>query len=397
MFSLKKILLIGVVAILLITIPVTMYVLQQQQEIRSQAQAATSLSFTPPSTTANPLQVKLDDSVSLDVMVNPNGNTISFVRLEIQYDPTKLTPPEDTATLFVQNKTAFPITNQPVVSDAENGKIIVSVSVEPQATNKLTTLTKVGTLQFKAIEKTETPTQVVYGIQTQVLSEGSGDQASEDVLMPSGKTPAIIAIVDGEPTPSESPSPSPSLTPEPTASPTATLTPTTAANVAPACVGLSADVTTGAAPLTVNFTATASDTDGTIEKVTFNLGESTVTSVTDGLGLSSGSAALANTYTSGGTFTAKATATDNGGADSIESCSQTIVVSGPTVTPGAATVAPTATAGATTTTTTTDTTTTVIDTPTPTIASPGPGATIIGLGAFFTVLSLIGAIMFFAL
>lgn len=404
MFSLKKILLIGFVAILLITIPVTMFVLQQQQEIRSQAQASTSLSFTPLSTTANPYQVKVDDTVSLDVMVNPNGNSISFVRLEIQYDPTKLAPPEDVTTLFTQNKTAFPVTNQPVVNDTDSGKVIISVSVDTQATTDITTLTKVGTLQFKAIEKTETPTQVVYGIQTQVLSKAEGDQASEDVLLPSGKSPAIIAVVEGtEPSPSVSPTesitPSPSITvttsPEPTISPSPTVA---ATNVAPACVSLVADVTSGTAPLTVNFTAIGSDTDGTVEKITFNLGDTNVASVTEGLSLSSASGQLAHTYTSGGIFTASTVITDNSSGTSTNVCSQTITVTGPTATPGAGTptTAPTVAVG-TGTDTGTDTGTVITEAPTPTIADPGPGAAFIGLGAFFTVLSLIGAIMFFAL
>lgn len=378
MFSAKKLLIIGFFVVLLIAIPVTVYLLQQQQELRSRAQAASVLSFDPPSTPSNPLQVQVDDTVDLDVMLDPGTNLVSFVRLEIQYDSTKLaTASGAKGAFFEQNTVSFPsLRGDP---QYEDGKIILAVSVGPDPTSAVKTKTKIGTIHFKAIEKTDTPTQVIFGTQTQVLSIGSEDQASENVL--SSSTPVIINVVGPTetPTPTQEPTPTEEITP--------TVSPTESANQLPSCTTLTADVTSGEAPLSVNFMASGTDPDGTIEKITFNFGDGNVTSITEGLSQASSSATTSYTYSSGGTFTASAVVTDEKGATSTNTCSQTIVVSGETATPTA-----TLTETPTLTTTITET-----DTPTPTMESPGPGATIIGLGAFFTVLSIIGAILFFTL
>lgn len=379
MFSAKKIIVIALIALVLIGIPITIYLLQQQQEVRSRAQAASTLGFTPSSTPSSPIQAKVDDVIDLKLNVDPSSNLVSFVRLEIQYDSSKLATASGTGgtDAFEPNKIAFPTINEGPVY--EDGKILVTLSVGSDPTKAIQTPTEIGTLHLRALAGTDTPTQVIYGTQTQVLSIGSTDQASENVL--SSSTPAVIDIV----TPTTVETPTPTVTEEPT--PTDTPTPTlTEGGNAPVCTSLTADVTSGTAPLTVNFTAVGSSPNGTINKASFDFGDNTTEDVTDGLETASISAKIAHIYSSGGTFKASVDLTDDSGA-TIDSaaCIQTISVAGPTATLTAAlTDTPTPTvAGA--------------DTPTPTIASPGPGATIIGLGAFFSVLSVIGAILFFAL
>lgn len=372
MFSAKKIIVIALIVLVLIGIPITIYLLQQQQEVRSRAQAATTLNFTPTSSASVPLQAKVDDVIDLKLNVDPSSNLVSFVRLEIQYDSSKLATASGTGgtDAFEPNSVAFPTINEGPVY--EDGKILVTLSVGSDPTKAIQTPTEIGTLHLRALAGTDTPTQVIYGTQTQVLSIGSTDQASENVL--SSTTPAVIDIVT--PTTVETPTP------------TLEVTPTTAANQSPVCTSLTADVTSGNTPLTVNFTAVGTDTDGTITKADFDFGDGGTASVTEGLDTASVSAATSHIYNSGGTFKATATLTDDGGASNTSAgCIQTISVAGPTATPTATltdTPTPTVAGSAT-------------DTPTPTIASPGPGATIIGLGAFFSVLSVIGAILFFAL
>lgn len=392
MFSAKRLLLIGFFAVILTAIPVTVYFLQQQQEVRSHAQAATSLSFSPPSTQSSPLQKNVDETFSLDLSVDPSSNLVSFVRLEIQYDSTKLATASANGTdAFEVNRAAFPSINEgPIYQD---GKILVTVSVGSDPTKAIQTPTKIGTITFKALSPTDTPTLVSYGAQTQVLSIGSADQASENVL--SSVSPAVIAIqgeasvtptVTVTPSVTDTPTPTPTEAPitptdTPVASPTASVTPSID-NQMPVCASLSAIPASGSAPLTVNLTAQGNDPDGTISKVTFNFGDGNVATITDGLGTSSIQTQTTHLYNSGGTYTASAVLTDNNDGVSVNApaCSQTIVVDGPVATP-TATLVPTET----------------VDTPTPTLPHPGPGNTIIGLGAFFTVLSLIGAVLFFAL
>src|SRR5205823_5958346 len=102
------------------------------------------------------------------------------------------------------------------------------LSVGPDPTKAIQSVVKAATINLKAIANTPagTPTLVTYGATTQVLSIGSNDQASENVL--SSETPATIII--GGAAPSGNPSGGPSGNPsdQPTqAIPTGTPTPTT--------------------------------------------------------------------------------------------------------------------------------------------------------------------------
>ena len=81
----KKLLLFGFIAVLLIVIPLTVYLVGQQQKTQSSAQKSTTLGFNPASAT-----VAVNDTVNLDVMMNPGTNQVSFVKFTIDYDATKL-------------------------------------------------------------------------------------------------------------------------------------------------------------------------------------------------------------------------------------------------------------------------------------------------------------------
>lgn len=378
MFSAKKIIIIALIAIVLIAIPVTVYLLQQQQTTQSQAQDSSTLSFDPTSSVSSPIQVKLDESINLDLFVDPGTNLVSLVRLEVLYDSTKLATVSGVQGAFEKNATAFPSTREgPSYRD---GKILITLSIGSDLTNPIKTKTKIGTIHFKAIAKTDTPTQVLYGTTTQVYSvagpnTGSSDEFGENVLLAS--TPAVIAIV------------------APIQEPTATPTPTPAdiANTLPICVTFSATPSTGTAPFDSIFSIHGSDSDGTINSIALNFGDGNVATLSgDQLTASESAihdttASIQHTYTTGGPFTASAVLTDDmGGTSTGSTCSQVITSVGPTATPSASA-----------TNTPTPTSILAADTATPTIASPGPGATIIGLGAFFSVLSVIGAILFFAL
>lgn len=405
----KKLFLIGFIIILLIGIPLTIYFLQKQQETRSRAQKSTNLTFAPESSQVSPIQKNIGDSVPLDIMVNPGTNLVSFVKLSIQYDPDKLAT--DSANAFAPNTTVFPtVLEGPVYS---SGKIEVTLSVGPDPTKAVQVLSKAGTVTFKAIANTAEgqPTVVTYSSTTQVLSIGSTDQASENVL--SSTTPATIAIggqavITGTPVPiptgtltptpvvtaTETPTPSPTATPSPT-SIAATATPTTAfvpsptgtgsANVVPVCNSLAVDrATTGSAPFSITFTANGTDSDGTISKVNFNFGDGAVSgdiTTSGGIGTNSVNVQTSHTYNNAGTFTASAVLTDNnGGASNVTtSCQQTILVQGAgTATPGVAT-----TPGAMT--------------PTPTLAKTGSVSTTIGIGAAVLLFIVGGGLLFFIL
>ncbi len=201
----KKIFLIVAAVLLLLTIPLTISLVSQQQDIRQKAAGSTTLSFEPVSTTAAPLTKNVGDPIALDITVDPGSNLITFVKYQITYDPTK-----------VQLNAANPITlNSNIFSSVEGPvttaeAIAQSVSIGSDPTKAVQTKTKVATVNFTAVGPTNgTATTVSFGAMSQALSSGANDQASQNVL--SSTTPATI-VINGEGTAT----PSATLVPQPT-------------------------------------------------------------------------------------------------------------------------------------------------------------------------------------
>ncbi|MBP9719339.1 MAG: PKD domain-containing protein [Candidatus Levybacteria bacterium] len=382
LFEGKKFILIGIVVALLAAIPLTVFFLQKNQETRSQAQKATTLSFAVPgqTTAATTIQKNTGEAVPIDVVMDPGSNQVSFVKMSISYDATKLS----TDSAGIQPNTAtFPsVLEGPIYTD---GNITITLSIGADPTKLIQTPSKIATINFKAKDVTgSTPTQVKFiDGQTQVLSIASSDQPSENVL--ASTKPVSITIEAGT---------NPTTTPNPTTQPG----PSTA-NVAPTCTSLTLDRTpSGAAPFAVTFTANGRDTDGTISKVTFNFGDGPVQDVTQsgGIGTNTVSVPLAHTYNNAGTFQASAILTDNQGGISSSTCTQTITVTAKPASSGGGAVG-----GATTAPQTPAATATPIPVDKgglkPTMAPPGPGDTILKVGVLGTILSIVGALTFFAL
>jgi hypothetical protein len=376
-FTGKKLLLIGMFLLLLIGIPVTLYVMQQQTEDRSRAEKSTVLSYTPASTPSSPIQQAVGDEFTVDLMVTPGTNLVSFVSFEVNYDPQYVEVASSNG--FVPNTAAFPTTLEgPTVTP---GKITGTLSVGAEPTRAIQTPTKAGTITFKALKATGvTPTQVKY-IQpiTKVLSIGSNDQFSEDVL--SSVTPAYI-LITGEVGPSTTPAPTsaplPTAAPQPTAAPNPNPNPNpnpgggigTGVNVVPVCSTLTVSPgISGNAPLTVQFTAEGNDQDGTISKISYNFGDGEFVDITDsgGVGTATVSAQTSHTFTNPGTFQVTSLLTDDvGGVSTTTGCNVTITVLGGS-------------------------------SPAPTLEPTGPGSTILGIGAIVAIVTAIGGFFFFSL
>lgn len=384
LFTSKKLLLAGFFVVLLIGIPLTLYVIQQQQESRSRAQKSTILAFDPPSTENAPLQKNIGDTIPLDITINPGSNLVSYLRLEIQYDETKLATAS--ANAFVPNTSVFPtVLEGPIY---QPGRIAVTLSIGSDPTKAVQALSKVATVSFKAIASTITdPTLITYTSETQVLSLGANDQASEDVL--SSAEAAAVAISDGTGT-----TPTPTLAGGPTPTPTQTLplltpTPTRTPggggtggtpNEPPVCNSLVADrAATGPAPFVLTFTVNGTDSDGTISKATFNFGDGGVSNVTDAGGINTNTVnvQIAHIYNNPGVYTASAILTDsNGTASPVGNCTLAVTVEAPTGgSPNTAT-------GQTT--------------PVP-LPTTGPSGIVVGAGIALGILTLVGGVLFFAL
>lgn len=378
-FSKKKLLLLGFLLVILLVIPLTVYLVQQQQQSQSRANPNTTLSFVPASQTT-----AVGSKISFDVLVAPGNNQVNFIKLVLKYDSTKLQATEKSFTLDPTSNLA--ILQGPTVG-TNSLTVVLNNSGDP--TKVIQQNTKIGSVTFDVIAASETPTQVSFdpdpttGVQIRSINGTNQDRIDENVFLNGAPAEVIIQTGGTTPTPTGGPTveptgepsvaPSGSPTPTPTLAPGVSATLTPANNSAPICESLAVDrATTGTAPYSVTFTATGNDTDGTIDKVTFNYGDGPVEDVTTGSGIGTDSVSLpkAHTYQNSGSFTATALLTDNiGGVSDTSTCSVVMTISS---------------GGSTT------------ETVTP-LPPTGPNNTVIGVGALGGILFLIGALLFFAL
>lgn len=360
-FSKKKLLLLGFLFAVLLVIPLTVYLVGQQQETRTRAEKSTTLSFSPSEDTAT-----VGGTLNLNIFVHPGTNQINYIKLVLKYDATKLAATEESFTLNPASD--FSILQDPAIGP--NGDEF-SITLEmTDSTKVITQDTRIGSVSFEAISSSETPTQISFD-KNQIQVRGIEGDFTENVYQ--NGNPASITIQGGE----VSPTPTPTLTPRASLSPSPTSTEsgdgtTPAENQVPVCESLNTDrATTGNPPLSLTFTANGSDSDGTISKVTFNFGDGPVETETTGGGLGTGSVSLekSHTYQNSGTFTASAVLTDDtNGTSDTTNCTVTITVSGGS---GSSNVTP--------------------------IPPTGPDKTIVGVGVLGGILFIIGALLFFAL
>lgn len=264
-FRRSKILLLGFIFVLLVAIPLTVYILQKQQEVRSRAAAATKLYFSQPSQTTPPLttlQKSAGETFDLDIIVDPgtNQNQVSFIKLNIIYDGSRLDVVDSKLDV---NETAFPAILEAPSYTSGNASVTISVGADPAKV--ITTVIKVATITFKVKAVTADPRISIAFTGSQVLSIASSDQPSENVLansIPLSLTIVPAAAVTPTPTPTRSPvaptTPTPTPTTRPAGAPAAP-TATPSATVAPTIV-----VATPTATPSAKVTITPPGPEGTI-------------------------------------------------------------------------------------------------------------------------------------
>jgi hypothetical protein len=372
----KKIFLLGFIIVILVAIPFSVYIAQKRQQTTSRAAASTVLSFEPASPT-----VKVGEILVLNIVLDPgigiSANQVSFAKLSISYDASKFTTlsgslkanPEPSNTLTT------------IVDDPkyESGKASISLSIGADPTRAITTKTKIAILQLKAADTT-TPIDpnVTFDSapDTQVLSIASLDQTNENVLSTTIPAKVIIAAAPTGATPTLSPSPSPNpiaiipTTPPFLPTPKVGLPPS---SLDPVCSSLEINgLTNGIAPYSLTFTATGSDPDGIINKISFNFGDS-IEALTEGggIGTNSVNGQISHTYNTPGIYTAYAILTDNNNNLSAQqtSCTKTITISA----------------------------TDISESPQPNEPLPptGDGKIIFGLGVLGVILTIIGGTLLF--
>ncbi len=302
----KKLLLLGFIVVLLVAIPVTVYLVGIQQRTKTSAEAATTLSLLP-----TPLSKNVGDNVSFDVYVDPsNINEISYVKLVMSYDSTKLATMDGTfavSTWPAADGSSF-TPSIPIGPEYGPGIITVAMSVGGSPQNVLKTRTKVATLTFKALAPTEpdVPTQVTFGNQSLLISlGGTGGTDENGSNLISNTSPGSVNIASSQGTENN-----------------------------PVCEYITTDKsTTGKAPYTLKFEASGTDSGGTIEGIRLDFGDGDSASPTStdpgskGYGTLRATASASHAYDTAGTYTATAVMIDDQENESeATTCSKTITI-----------------------------------------------------------------------
>ncbi len=399
--SIKKLLLLGFLFVVLLIIPLTIYLVQQQQDSRSQATANTTMKFTPDTTTA-----QVGDDVSFDVMIVPGNNQVNFIKLVVKFDSTKL---KATNTSFVVDPNSnLSILQGPVVG---TDTISVALSVGNDPTKVIQADTKIGTLTFNVIDGPAENSQITFDPATEVssINGGNNDAFNENVFL-SG-TPASLTITDGT---DVSPTPDPNLSPEPTIRITSG-----GENVPPVCNSLTPSGSlTGEAPYDLSFTVNGTDSDGTLRNFKFTFEPNEFINIASTAANAKSIATVTtdpHTYETAGSFTASVIITDDqGGTGSSVACTKSITITDDNADNNNDnsdnndddsdnnTLADENSDDSGATTTSTDNSdedseiVTTEESPSP-MPATGPGEALIGIGALGGILLLIGTLLFFAL
>lgn len=417
----KKFLLLGIIVVLLAAVPLTVYLVQKQQEIRGRAQVSAVLSLKEgpgQSSPGSPITKNTGQSFVLDITLDPGNTTgytivnrVVYVGLSIKYDSTKLQIDQTAGGLAPTNVLGNTI-SAPSYTTGNVTAAWAVIDPSLQANQAITTFQKIATIHFIPIAPTDSPIEISFDRgYTTVATTISGTSPENNSLATMNS--AWIAIT-GEPiSPTLTVTPGgPTVTPTPVPGATATPTPS---GQPPVCTALHVDRTSsGTAPFLIAFTANGNDPDGTISKVGFDFGDGPMQNITQGGGIGTNSVSIqaSHTYQNPGSYTASAILTDNSNlTNDHNACTQTITVSQAatgqptgrivyiTATPTPVPTGPTATPQTTVSLTQTPAVTSAPLTPAPTtvITPPGPGDKIIGIGIGGIVATIIGALIFLAL
>lgn len=300
----NKFFIIGSLVFILLAIPISLYLLRQQQVVKTKAAQTTTVSIDPQT-----IIIGVNEEFNVDVKVTPNQNEVNSIIFKVTFDQSELA-----LTKISPNSSNFPITLEEPVITATSGRIGLSTGTSIES--RVKTATKAATLTFKALKITTKPSVINFDdTVAYILSSATADIETENVFKSS--TPGSVTI-----TASSTLSPTPAPTQSPLLSPVV--------SQPPVCTALNVDrTTTGNVPFSITFTVNGNDPDGIIEKITIDFGDGPTQDITvgSGIGTNTVSAPISHTYNNAGSYTASATLTDNNkGISAIGRCSQVITV-----------------------------------------------------------------------
>lgn len=206
----KKVFLYFFIGIILIGIPITVFLVGKNQDVRKRAAPATTLSFDPIS-----LTTKVGDEFDLNVKIDPASNQVISTQLDVVYDPAKL------EAISFKNG---PLTPSIILSQKIDplGKALIKVGAQSNA-SPIVTPGIVAVLHMKALAASQTPVSVRFLADPDTYVNALGEEG-KNVLV--GTLPANITIHNADGTPATDVSPTLASNPTATPSSTPVLTPT---------------------------------------------------------------------------------------------------------------------------------------------------------------------------
>lgn len=174
----KMPILLVVLFLTVVGIGFSVWFLQKQTVTNPHAAPSTTLSFNPASQNGT-----VGGTVSSSIIVNPGSNQVSLVKVQLNYDGSKLQA-SSSASSLVANQTAFPQTLITPTNTCNGTQCTLSAtfSVGSDPTKAIQTSTTVATVNFVVLPNASGPTQVTFGTATTVYSVARTDQAAENIL-----------------------------------------------------------------------------------------------------------------------------------------------------------------------------------------------------------------------
>jgi hypothetical protein len=247
----KKIVFFIILIIILFAVPITVYLVGQQQELRSRAAPATVLALNP--STMNKTK---GDVFSFDVQIDTGGNNVAMAELHLTYDATKLE--------------AMSITNGPfapkIAASGVVGGGTASITVRAESTTKPIKGTgTIAVIRFKAIESTSSPTQIKFDTTTYVSGLGESNPnvltntvpATVQISASSDAVPTVIPTTQTTPQTTPQTTLLPTLVPTLSSTPSAESTPSAQASASAILINVQQDAS-GTSPNTPLIQGTAS-------------------------------------------------------------------------------------------------------------------------------------------
>ncbi len=180
----KKTLFIIVIVFLLATIPLAVFLVKKQQDIRMRAEASTTLAINPPSVTKN-----INESFTLQVVINTGPNNVVAADLDINFNSQIL----EAISIFPGEFFTSPNEANKTINNTTGRILYALTSFAPQTGNG-----NLASIVFKV--KGEGTSSISFGSQTGVYTSGG-----ENVLQSSSS--GTVIAVSGETTSTSTPTP----------------------------------------------------------------------------------------------------------------------------------------------------------------------------------------------